>query len=297
MGETAVPMEAFLAGDDAYSRSEMGRSANAHTKKEGFVNPLGMEDKDWFVHNVLSCAGITVECLGGAQEEEMKYIAVQIVDELDLNRAMDATSLQEIRYCDMDDMLGLQVKLSGQCKWKVSILEENVEQHGIGQAGRAARGRAAQAAKATSIENLHCYEISVVVPSGGGGAKCTVAFARDITINIYFKYTENLNVRSSIWKNDLPVIQQRRIDMLFTNKYVTSVQVLWNVERNAAGGLWIVARFHVCCVLLCSGRLVRRGGGSQGHEERIHNRRQRLGGDDARLGRWFGPWYAVSRTA
>ena len=67
---------------------------------------------------------------------------------------------------------------------------------------------------------------------------CTIVVARAITINLAFKTnkTDGL-VSDPVWNdyNHMPYIAQRRIDVLFTNKYLTFVQVrvLHATERRA----------------------------------------------------------------
>ena len=213
---------AFSVIEEAFARSDLPKLE----RKPDLVNPLGMEDFDWFVLNMLQGAGITVECLGAGAEGALKYQAMQIVDEYDMQEALKVTELQNIAHVDMDNMLGLQVKLNGIWHWKVTVVEENLEQHG-GLSSRLARGRAGGAAKTSSFENRHLYEIATVVPREGGGVKCSAAVAGGITINIAFQYNKVAQdgVKHSLWKNNSPLISQRRIDIVFTNQYMTSIQV------------------------------------------------------------------------
>ena len=208
--------------EEAFARSDLPKLE----RKPDFVNPLGMEDFDWFVLNVLMNAGITVECIGAGAVEASKYQAVQIVDEHDFNAALKVTDLDRIAFCDQEDMLGLQVKLSGAWQWKVTVVEDNNEFHG-GQSARSARGRVGGSVKTSSFENLHVYEIAAVVPPGSGGVKCCAAFASSITINIAFKTKIDSvhSVEIAVWQKGWPAIAQRRIDVVFANKYMTSVQV------------------------------------------------------------------------
>ena len=91
---------------------------------------------------------------------------------------------------------------------------------------------------------MHLYEIAAVVPPGNSGAvKCCTAFARMITINIAFQTeVDTQGITRSKWKKEMPCIQQRRIDILFTNAYFCSVQVrvpehvFQNAERNTERG-------------------------------------------------------------
>ena len=86
--------------EDAFARSDLPKV----DKRPDLINPLGMEDFDWFVLNVLSNAGITVECIGAGVEGVSKYQAVQIVDESDMERAFKEMNPVNISYCDWYDM-------------------------------------------------------------------------------------------------------------------------------------------------------------------------------------------------
>ena len=119
----------FSVIEAAYERSDLPPP----TKRSGFINPLGMDDFDWFTHNILERAGITVELMqtavDPAGEPEEKYMAVQIVDKYDLDEALDVTDLDKIKYVSPEDMLGVQIMLNGEHKWKVTVVEENKEMH------------------------------------------------------------------------------------------------------------------------------------------------------------------------
>ena len=105
--------------------------------------------------------------------------------------------------------------------------------------GRGGRPRAA--ASKTSIQNARLFEVTVDVP--GHGVHCCAAVARMITINIAFQTeVDTRGITRSKWKKEMPCIQQRRIDILFTNAYFCSVQVrvpehvFQNAERNTERG-------------------------------------------------------------
>ena len=57
--------------------------------------------------------------------------------------------------------------------------------------------------------------------------RCCAATMRTLTIIIAFKLESEKEVPDSLWneKNHLPFIAQRRIDGVFTNSFVTAVQV------------------------------------------------------------------------
>jgi len=208
---------------------------------QDFVCPLGQEDFDLWVYTQLCNAGVAVELIkNGGSEEEQLYQAMQIVAETDMETAFGEMDPMRITYCDWYDMLGIQVKLNHACQWRISIADENVSQHSTAAGGTRA-GRARLSAAKTSIQNARLFEVTVDVPDHG--VHCCAAVARMITINIAFQTEEDTQgIARSKWKNKLPCINQRRIDMLFTNAYFCSVQVrvpehvFQNAERNTERG-------------------------------------------------------------
>ena len=207
-----------------------------------FLCPLGQEEFDLWVYTQLCNAGVAVELIkNGGQEGEPMYQAVQIVDDEDMVSAMGVIDPMNITYCDWNDMLGLQVKLKLAAQWRVSITDDNISQHNLGALGGGRGGRPRAAASKTSIQNARLFEVTVDVP--GHGVRCCAAVARMITINIAFQTeVDTQGITRSKWKNKLPCIQQRRIDILFTNAYFCSVQVrvpehvFQNAERNTERG-------------------------------------------------------------
>ena len=82
------------------------------TKKPGILNPLGMSDFDWWVENILACAGIKLELIQQGGEPEL-YTASQIVEESERMEFMRNRRLDKIKLAAEQEMLGLQVKLNG----------------------------------------------------------------------------------------------------------------------------------------------------------------------------------------
>ena len=106
MAEAVEPVVgAVSVVEDAFAHSDLPKL----DKRPDFMNPLGMEDFDWFVLNVLSSAGITVECIGAGVEGVSKYQAVQIVDDHDFKEAFKVKDIERVKFVDQEDMLGLQV--------------------------------------------------------------------------------------------------------------------------------------------------------------------------------------------
>ena len=199
----------------------------------GVINPLGNENWDWFVFNVLAAGGMKVEMLHEATDVA-RHQSVQIVSEMTRAEASTKSNKDNIEMVDEHKMFGLQVKLPGEHHWRITVVNENKEQHLPGS--RAGPQRGGLAGKTTIIENTHLYEIAVPLPEDGD-MQCTIVVARAITINLAFK-TKLDGPSSEPWWNDynhMPFIAQRRIDVLFTNKYLTFVQVrvLHATERRA----------------------------------------------------------------
>ena len=201
----------------------------------GVINPLGNENWDWFVFNVLAAGGMKVEMLHEATDVA-RHQSVQIVQERTRSEALTKTNKDNIAMVDEHKMFGLQVKLPGEHHWRITVVNENKDQHIPGS--RSGPSRGGLAGKATTvIENTHLYEIAVPLPDDGD-MQCTIVVARAITINIAFKTHKADGVSTEpMWNdtNDMPFIAQRRIDVVFTNKYLTFVQVrvLHATERRA----------------------------------------------------------------
>jgi len=192
-----------------------------HYEVKDFVNPLGMEPVDSFVHNICAGAGINIELLNEAPNQD-RYTWAQIVDPDEMNEQLKKKDPEVIAYSPEADMHGVVIKLGMNHKWKVTVTEENLEQH-ITSVRGARRGGAA--VKSTTFENWNSYEIAVPVPDEG--MRCCAATMRTMTIIIAFKLESGQEVPDSLWneKNHLPFIAQRRIDGVFTNSFVTAVQV------------------------------------------------------------------------
>ena len=220
---------AFSVVEDAFERSSIDV-----TKVTGIINPLGMEDSDWFTYNVLVCAGITVELLEKTNTDEDLYSMVQISDDAERDRILGVRDLDEISYGPAEAWHGMQVKLSGAHKWKLTVADALVEQREPHAVGRAPR-RAGGAVKVSTIENRHVYEIAVPVP--GDGMLCCAAVVCGITITIAFKTHKQGGMKKSYWNDQtsLPYIEQRRIDGIFTNPFVTAVQVRVPVFQCSSG--------------------------------------------------------------
>ena len=216
----------------SYMEMAFDRSALPRPKSDPFQeNPLGASDFDWFIFEQLANAGISVEMVREAADESL-YESVQIVDEIDQRELLKIRDEFMLNLASPTDMHGLQVNLNGAHKWKVTIANENFSQHSppSRRAGRA-RGTTVAETKSTTISNANIYEVAVPVPEAG--MRCTAALARNIIITIAFKRVETRTTsgrgdyEEAIWdeNNKLPMVAQRRIDIVFLNQYASSVQV------------------------------------------------------------------------
>ena len=224
MGEHDDLPEGVFVSHDAFPRSKLPKGLpSAAARRVTDVNPLGMDEYEWFLQAMLANAGITVELINDHGHDHSPYEATQIVSTSTRGTFFRVVDMEKISFVPMEDMLGLQVKLNGACTWKITIMEENLEQHSTRQPARA---RSAAAAKSCSFQNMRMYEIAVGVKDPVG-IKCTVALARTIVITLAFmsQPEDDDNDERSMWTGKLPHIAQRRVDVLFTNQYVTCLQV------------------------------------------------------------------------
>ena len=131
---------------EAFAKSDLPKE-NKHGPD--FVCPLGMDEYDRFVYDLLLNAGITVELLSDQpidKSAEDLYSAVQIVDDWDMNHFFEQKDPDLISLCDKDDMLGVQVKLHAGLRWKLTISNDMKEQHPLEP-----RRRATQRSRVTFI--------------------------------------------------------------------------------------------------------------------------------------------------
>ena len=215
--------EELSVSDAAFARSGLPVAS-------GDGGPLGSESWDEYVYRVLKLAGITVELVNLPTYEMESDIAlhtsVQIVTHSSVKEAMERSELEEISFAESDEMDGLQVKLNFSCGWKVSILEEIPDRASFRADGPSStsRKRSAAADAATVIQSRHLYEIVVGCSKEGQptSLRTTVAAAQVITINMAFKLDDD---QTPVLIEGWPVIDQRRVDVVFTNKHVVKTQV------------------------------------------------------------------------
>lgn len=206
--------------DEAFERSGLVPPPGDAT------TPFGFQPIDKYTYELLVLAGITVELLqqpGDLQSDgDPLYQVVQIVDESDMDASLEASTAGSISWFGHEDSLGLQVKLSASCSWKVTIKEELP----IRRAGSApARKRALVDSTSTQVFSNHSYEIlfkeSDPVPNPA--MKTTIVNSSMISIVVTFKRSRDGGIVNDV--DEFPAIDQRRVDVFFTNKHLTTMQV------------------------------------------------------------------------
>lgn len=188
------------------------------------IGSMGEEPSEVFMVEMLSNAGIVVESLTeNIHPDERKFEFMQIVDQFVVVSMMDPDIVKdddEVQLADMADMLGFQVKLNGTLMWKVKVMLENKEHHFV---NRARSGRQSTADPSSIFQNHELHEIYVPCE---GEMYSTVAVSNTVVITVLFQINEEGKCE---WdkgtSGNLPPIMQRRVDMIFHNKYCARLQV------------------------------------------------------------------------
>lgn len=175
----------------------------------------GLEDER-FATEMLGNAGISVELLGDFDPDMTRFDFMQVICE---EEAQERLTKKPLRLANKVDMLGFVVKLNAELKWRITINEENRSTHHLGRA-RVGRG-AAQIAQSTFM-NHQIHEIFV---PHSGTMRATVAVSGGVTITVLFQCEDNDTGENAQWRAGMPLIRQRRIDMLFFNQHVASLCV------------------------------------------------------------------------
>lgn len=178
---------------------------------------LGGLEAERFATEMLGNAGINVELLGEADPTMTRFDFLQVVCEDEAEERLKETPL---RLANKIDMLGFVVKLNAELKWRITINQENKPHQHLGKTARAGRAAAAISQKTFMNHQLH----EIFVPHEDT-MRATVAVSGGVTITVLFQCEDNNTGENSQWskaEKGLPIIRQRRIDMLFFNKHVAS---------------------------------------------------------------------------
>ena len=203
-----------------------------------------------FLVEMLSNAGIVVECMTENSHEERMYEFVQIINSADVDVRMDrevVPNMESVKLCDKEDMHGFQVKLNGSLMWKLKVMNENKDHHYMSRA-RSARHSTSDPSLIFNNQELH----EIYVPCGGE-MYSTIAVSNTVVVTVLFEVDDTDTCTwEKVASGDLPPIMQRRIDMIFHNRFCARLQV--RVLRSA----FCVLRSVFCvlcsvfCVLYCS---------------------------------------------
>lgn len=178
----------------------------------------GLEDER-FATEMLGNAGINVELLGEADPELTRFDFLQVISE---DEAEERLKDSHMRLANKIDMLGFVVKLNAELKWRITINEENKPHHHL---GKARPGRSTAQISQRTYMNHQIHEIFV---PHDDTMRATVAVSGGVTITVLFQCEDNNTGENAQWSNahshrqGMPMIRQRRIDMLFFNRHVAS---------------------------------------------------------------------------
>lgn len=209
-------MEAVEIMDDALKRSDL--LVPNLSPEQG---PFGDSDSGCLIAGLLGNAGIVAECCEGISEDRM-FEFQQIIDGSVLREMVTAqVGLEDVKLADMHQMVGFQLKLIGVFKWKLKVATKNHGQHR--PTAREGRGQANTEFQHFSNHSLH----EIFVPSSDNGMRATIAASSAIVITVLFSNIDAKNKKMKDWgkTKNMPTIAQRKIDMLFHNKYVARLQV------------------------------------------------------------------------
>ena len=190
------------------------------------VGSLGSGTGALLAAQMLANAGIIVELVGGdVEKEDDLFEFVQIVDEDVLECHLGKfDEIAEVCLVPTHHMLGFQIKLDGRRKWKVKCSDEMKDHHN--PTSRSSRSVAGDSFREFTNHNLH----EIFVPHNGD-MRATIAVSNVITITVIFKTVRSGDhIGECAWDEDAshhlsPPVYQRRIDMLFHNKYCARLQV------------------------------------------------------------------------
>ena len=171
-----------------------------------------------FICEMLANAGIVLELVDGViDDDDHLYEFVQIVEDGMLEKMLAVEENSEICLAPMERMQGFQMKLSGEKKWKIKVADQNKDHHSV---SRSRTARSAHSETSSEFKNHNLHEIFVPLHDS---MHATIAVSNVIIITVLFEIDDAS--QKSRWEDDSPVVYQRRIDMVFHNKYCARLQV------------------------------------------------------------------------
>ena len=169
----------------------------------------------------LQNAGINVEkqdkenADGDAVDEDL-FVAYQIVGQITIQGALNPEiDIDKIQFIPIENILGVQIKLSPHHCWKLAIQTER-KQH-FHSTSRSSRGTAAAAPHI--LRSQEAYEIAVPVANV---LHTTLAVATQFSITILFEKDKK---GQTLMTREWPKVAARRVDVVYTNKHLSILQV------------------------------------------------------------------------
>ena len=122
------------------------------------------------------------------------------------------------------DVFGLQIILAQSVQWKITISEE-IPDAGTRRAPKRVSSRAVTSNNEACFISRNMYEI-LHECSPGANLNTTLAVAEGITINLLFAWKVIGKPDTLLMdENKIPIIAQRRVDVCFSNKHLSVLQV------------------------------------------------------------------------
>jgi hypothetical protein len=118
-------------------------------------------------------------------------------------------------------MLGFQAKFSGQVGWKVRVAGERKPHHSPGH------GRAARATANDTFHEFCNHEVHEIFVPHQSTMRSTVAVSNAVVVTVLFELNEDGTSKWKCQEGQIPVpaVYQRRIDIVYHNKYTARMSV------------------------------------------------------------------------
>ena len=184
------------------------------------VGYLGHGPGARFATGMLGNAGITVECMDAgikAGEHVMEFS--QIIDVDQLSQALTIVDMSEVHLLPMSRMHGFQVKLSGGNKWKVRVAADRKKHH-------TPNARLARTSAHDTFYEYNNHELHEIFVPHLDTMRSTIVVSNCIVITVLFEVDDKTGkIRWGDGPHPSPPVYQRRIDMVFHNKYLARLSV------------------------------------------------------------------------
>ena len=206
-----------LVFDQAVTNSNIGVSPIP--AEVGF---LGSSEGRRFITSMLANAGVTAGKMSGEIDEDEHNIEfVQIVTADQLSAALEETDIERVHLVPMAQMLGFQAKFSGEVGWKVRVAAERKPHHIPGH------GRAARTTANDTYHEFCNHETHEIFVPHDGAMRSTIVVSNAVVVNVLFELNEDGTSKWKCQEGQIPVpaVYQRRIDIVYHNKYISRMSV------------------------------------------------------------------------